>query len=82
MALPTSMLALRRELWAVSIDPGTQAVVGSQLLLTGAIVLDGRNVLSRAEVKQLAFVTVHTRSDGGWSGFSRVEAKALRAAVD
>ena len=81
MALPDSSLALRRELSAVSIDPVTKVDLDTYLLGAGTIVLDGKNVLRRADVRQLVSVTIHTRDGAGRSGFARVDTNALRAAI-
>jgi hypothetical protein len=81
MALPNSSVALHRDLASVSIDPVTKVDIETHLLSAGTVVLDVRNVLRRADVRQLASVTIHTRDEAGRSVFARVETSALRAAV-
>jgi hypothetical protein len=81
MIPPSPWLALHRELPSVSIDPATRSESGDALLLAGTMVLDGLDILRRADARQLESVTVVVSHVDGWLGFARVETRAFRLAI-
>jgi hypothetical protein len=82
MSLPSPWLALRRELWSISIHPLTKAALGRALLAVGTEIRDGLEIVRRADAQQLEAVTVLIQDIAGWSGFARVKTAALRLAFE
>jgi hypothetical protein len=81
MTPPSSWLALRRELSSISIDPATKSEITGALLLAGTMILDGVDILRRADAQQLESVTVLISHVDGWLGFARLETRAFRLAI-
>jgi hypothetical protein len=81
MIPPCPWLELRRELASVSIDPATKYELAGASLSAGTRILDGIDALRRADLRQLATLTVLVCHADGWLGFARVDASALRHAI-
>lgn len=77
----SNALPLRRELFAVSLDPltGRDAVRG--FLKVGTLIEGATEALKRAEESGLEVVTVRSRCPRGWVGVERVGVSALRNAL-
>ncbi len=81
MTPPSSWLALRRELTSVSIDPLTRKELIGELLVAGTMILDGLDVLRRADAQHLDAVTVVVSHADGWVSFARVQTSAFHHAI-
>jgi len=74
-------VALRRELFAVSVDPWTHAEIQRRFLAPGTLIENAHEVLAEAERDGRPAVVVRTRDDAGWTGIERVATASLRHAL-
>lgn len=74
-------VALQREVFAVSLDPLTNRESKRGYLPARTLIEDPYRVLDQAAVSGLQEVVVRSRDSSGWTGFERVNADSLRAAL-
>jgi hypothetical protein len=74
-------LAIRRELFAVTLDPWTQTEIQRGYLAPGTLIENACAILAEAERVGRPAVIVHTRDGAGWTGTERVATASLRHAL-
>jgi hypothetical protein len=75
------MIALLRDVDALTLDPLTRAVIHEGVLPAGTVIEDPHAALVDAEIRQLDSVVVRTVYEGGWLGLERIATATLRRAV-
>ncbi len=82
MTISNPWIPLLRDLASVSIDPVTKVETGGAMLAAGTMILDGIDILRRADAREQESVVVLTSDANGWLGFARVETSRFRFAVE
>jgi hypothetical protein len=73
---------LRRPVRSQSIHPLSRDVIREHELPAGLMIQDPFSILSHAVLGGVSEVLVRTMDQDGWGGMERLDAEALRAALD
>jgi hypothetical protein len=81
MPAPRQLVALRRDVFAVTLDPLTHSEIGECRLEAGTLVEQPDDAVRDAEARAMEMVTVRVRDPRGWTGIARVGLLELRDAL-